>query len=71
MVAEKGGDSVGGVRFKISNDKAKDIELWRNTLKGEKQYWIVTNDYIASGGDGMEIFKKRWSLSTVGKKSEM
>ena len=51
IVAEKGGDSVGGVRFVISNNKAKDVIIEGEKLNPASKYWMVTNDYSANGGD--------------------
>ncbi len=58
-IAAKGGDSLGGVRFKIHNDKAGKILVDGKPLDPDRTYWIVTNDYVASGGDDMEMFAKR------------
>lgn len=58
IIAEKGGDSVGGVRFKISDSKAKNVEVVGKPLNENEYYWLVTNDYVASGGDGLEVFTR-------------
>lgn len=63
FVAQKGGDSVGGARFIISGEKAKDVMVADNKLLPDTKYWLVTNDYIANGGDEMEFFKK--SIETI------
>jgi 2',3'-cyclic-nucleotide 2'-phosphodiesterase (5'-nucleotidase family) len=59
IIAEKGGDSVGGVRFKISENEAKNVEVGQKPLNEKQNYWLVTNDYVAAGGDGLEIFTRR------------
>lgn len=59
FVAEKGGDSVGGVRFKISENNAKHVEISGKPLNEKDNYWLVTNDYVAAGGDGLEVFTRR------------
>jgi 2',3'-cyclic-nucleotide 2'-phosphodiesterase (5'-nucleotidase family) len=59
IIAEKGGDSVGGVRFKISDNKAKHLEVDGKPLNENEFYWLVTNDYVAAGGDGLEVFTRR------------
>ena len=59
IVAEKGGDSVGGVRFKIADSKAQNVEVEGNSLNENENYWLVTNDYVAAGGDGLEVFTRR------------
>ena len=68
IVASRGGDSLGGVRFVISDDKAKDILIDKEKLNSEKKYWLVTNDYSANGGDNLEVFKQRQELIGSGKK---
>jgi len=47
IVAEHGGESVGGVRFVISNGKAKNIMIDGENMISDKNYWLVTNDYSA------------------------
>jgi len=56
-VAAHGGDSLGGVRFTISNDKATKITIGGKTFDPEKSYWLATNDYVAAGGDGLSMFE--------------
>lgn len=68
IVAQKGGDSVGGVRFVISNDKAKNITVDGKNLNPAQKYWLVTNDYVASGGDDLKVFTQRLQLISTGKK---
>jgi 2',3'-cyclic-nucleotide 2'-phosphodiesterase (5'-nucleotidase family) len=65
-IAEKGGDSVGGCRFVIANKKAKDIKINGEPLKNSKFYWLVTNDYVANGGDGLEVFTYRDEIINTG-----
>jgi len=68
IVAGHGGESVSGVRFVISNDKAKNITISDEKIVSERKYWLVTNDYSANGGDGLEVFKQNSALITTGKK---
>lgn len=68
VIAEKGGDSVGGVRFVISNNKAKNIVIGGETLVAREKYWMVTNDYTANGGDGLQILAQHSELIDSGKK---
>jgi 2',3'-cyclic-nucleotide 2'-phosphodiesterase (5'-nucleotidase family) len=68
IVAAKGGDSVGGVRFVISNGKAKNVLIDGKMPDPESKYWMVTNDYSANGGDDLEVFTQRLQLISTGKK---
>ncbi len=67
-IAEKGGDSVGGVRFVIANNKAKNIYVGGVRLNLKGSYWLATNDYVAEGGDGMTVFTQREAMIKSGKK---
>jgi 2',3'-cyclic-nucleotide 2'-phosphodiesterase (5'-nucleotidase family) len=67
-IADKGGDSVGGVRFSISDNRAKDVEVGDEPLRHEKDYWLATNDYVAAGGDGLEVLTQRSDFLTSDKK---
>ena len=68
IVAGKGGDGVGGVKFAISNEKAKNVIIRGEKLVSDKKYWMVTSDYSANGGDGLEVFTHRSELISSGKK---
>ena len=57
-IAAKGGDCVGGARFTISNEKAKNALVSGEPINDEEFYWLVTNDYVANGGDGLDVFKE-------------
>ena len=65
-VAEKGGDSVGGCRFVISEGKAKKVQIGGNPLVDDSFYWMVTNDYVANGGDGLDVFTRRTEIVQSG-----
>lgn len=65
-VAAQGGESVGGARFIISNNTAKHVEIDGKQIDPEKNYWLVTNDYVANGGDGLEILKQNLELVKSG-----
>lgn len=68
VVAQKGGDSVGGVRFVISDEKAKQVKVAGNPLENNKEYWLVTNDYVAAGGDDLGVFTQRLEYINSGEK---
>ncbi len=68
QLAKKGGDCLGGVRFVISNEKAKKITINGIKLDSNKKYWLVTNDYVAEGGDGLEVFTQRLEMIKSEKK---
>ncbi|MCF6357227.1 MAG: 5'-nucleotidase C-terminal domain-containing protein [Draconibacterium sp.] len=68
QIAEKGGISIGGVRFIISNEQAKSVQINGVDIKLNEKYWLVTNDYIAEGGDGLTVFTQRLKMIKSGKK---
>jgi 2',3'-cyclic-nucleotide 2'-phosphodiesterase (5'-nucleotidase family) len=68
IVAGKGGDSVGGVRFIISKGEAKNVVIDGEKLISDKKYWMVTNDYSANGGDDLVVFTQRLELINSRKK---
>ena len=67
-IAAKGGDSIGGARFVISGNKAVNITIGGKPLDTDGTYWLVTNDYIAAGGDEMEVFTQNKALLNTGKR---
>ncbi len=67
-VAQKGGDSVGGVRFFIKEERAVHIQVNNRPLQPDSSYWLVTNDYVAEGGDGLEVFTESQSFMSMGQK---
>lgn len=62
IVAKYGGDSVGGTRFVISNGKAKNVFVDGKKLDTEEKYWMVTNDYVANGGDDLQVLAQHLDL---------
>lgn len=67
-IAEKGGDSLGGVRFTISDEKATNIVINGNAVETDKNFWLVTNDYVAAGGDNLDVLTERSELVKSGNK---
>jgi len=68
IVAKAGGESLGGVRFIISNGRAKNVVIDDEDLIPEKTYWMVTNDYVANGGDDLQILGQHLEFIGSGKK---
>lgn len=58
FVARSGGDAISGARFTIDNGKAVDITINGLPLDFNKDYTVLTSDYMANGGDGGEVFTK-------------
>ena len=60
FLAKSGGDPISGARFKIdkASGKAVDITVNGKPLDMEKDYVVLTSDYMANGGDGGVVFSK-------------
>ncbi|MGD9557222.1 MAG: 5'-nucleotidase C-terminal domain-containing protein [Mangrovibacterium sp.] len=55
-IAYQGGDCVAGIKLGIRQGKLSDLQINGEPLETNKEYWMVTNDYVANGGDDMEMF---------------
>ncbi|HYQ56809.1 MAG TPA: 5'-nucleotidase [Draconibacterium sp.] len=67
-IATGRGGSVGGVKMVIDNDKATNVEVNGKKLDVDKSYWMVTNDYVAGGGDGLDVFQEKLQYINSGVK---
>ena len=67
-IAGHGGGSVGGARMVIANDKANDVKIGGKEIDFNKNYWLVTNDYVAAGGDGLEMLAENERFINSGEK---
>jgi 2',3'-cyclic-nucleotide 2'-phosphodiesterase (5'-nucleotidase family) len=55
-IASRGGEGLSGVKLGIAEGKVKTLLIGGKTVDQESNYWLVTNDYIANGGDQMIMF---------------
>lgn len=59
IVLEKKPHPISGISFTIdSQNKVKNIQVNNQDLILDKTYYVVTNDYLANGGDNMAFLKK-------------
>jgi len=59
FITEKKPHPIAGLTFAISAaKKAKNVKIKNEPLVLDKTYYVVTNDYLAGGGDKMDFFKK-------------
>ena len=56
-IVEKGGIPIGGMQLKIVNNIPTDITINGKPFNENKDYWVVTSDYLANGGDNYTFFK--------------
>ncbi len=62
LISEKKPHPLSRIQFTITKEnQAKDILIQGKPLEISKSYFIVTNDYLANGGDNMIFFKKALS----------
>ena len=58
LVSANGGWPVSGLRFKIKNAKAQDIQFANGKpFETKKVYRLLTSDYLAGGGDMAAMLK--------------
>jgi len=51
-MAKLGGDAISGASFKIENKEATNIKINGKAFDPTLTYIILTNDFLANGGDG-------------------
>ena len=54
-IAARGGEGVAGMIIGIRDNKAETVKIGGNLLSAAESYWLVTNDYVAMGGDQMSM----------------
>lgn len=57
-MARLGGDPISGASFRIEEGKAKEILIKGETLDFDKVYTVLTNDFLANGGDNASVYLK-------------
>lgn len=55
-IAQRGGEGVAGMKIGIKNEQFSTFTVNGKNVQAESMYWLVTNDYIANGGDQMNMF---------------
>ena len=55
-IAARGGEGVAGLILGIRNEKVGTLKIGGIGVNPANSYWLVTNDYIANGGDQMSMF---------------
>lgn len=56
-IVEKGGIPIGGMRLTMRGATPTDIFIKGKPFDETKDYWVVTSDYLANGGDSYNFFK--------------
>jgi 2',3'-cyclic-nucleotide 2'-phosphodiesterase (5'-nucleotidase family) len=67
-IARSGGVPVSGIKMGIQKNEAVNIFVNGNPFDKNKNYKIVTSDYLAEGGDKMFFFKNPINKEIIGLK---
>ena len=54
-IAARGGEGVAGLKLGIRDGKPGTLTVGGKAVDSSAMYWLVTNDYIADGGDQMSM----------------
>jgi len=65
IMAASGGLPISGVRYTISNETATAISFNGVPFNENKTYTLAISDYLANGGDKLELLKKFKQQSTA------
>jgi len=68
FIANSGGQPIAGLTLKIKDKKPVDVQIGGRPFDVTKNYNVVTSDYIAGGGDGLNSFKNPVSAKILGLK---
>jgi 2',3'-cyclic-nucleotide 2'-phosphodiesterase (5'-nucleotidase family) len=55
-IASRGGEGIAGMKLGIRDLKPVNLQVGGAAIDTTASYWLVTNDYIANGGDQMSMF---------------
>lgn len=65
-IAATNGQPISGLKFNIKEKQAENIEINGKLFDVNANYWVVTSDYIASGGDDATGFATPISSKNIG-----
>lgn len=68
FIAATGGQPVAGLKMKIVNKLPEQVTINDKAFDVNKDYMVLTSDYIASGGDNARGFAAPISKNTLGLK---
>lgn len=67
-IAASGGQPVAGIRLKISEGRPQEVLINGQPFNASKAYYVLTSDYIASGGDNSKGFGHPLAKKVLGLK---
>lgn len=63
-IAATGGWPIAGMSFQILDNKASNIKINNTPLQLNSTYTMATSDYLANGGDGLNVLKSIPAIET-------
>ncbi|MBC7494534.1 MAG: 5'-nucleotidase C-terminal domain-containing protein, partial [Flavobacterium sp.] len=57
FISEKKPHPLAGISFEINNNAFQNINIQGKPIDLNKDYYVVTSDYLSNGGDNMLFFK--------------
>ncbi|WP_157273885.1 5'-nucleotidase C-terminal domain-containing protein [Pedobacter sp. BAL39] len=66
FIASTDGQPVAGIRMRIVDGKPADVTIQGKPYDRNKNYRILTSDYLALGGDNVQSFKHPLSTEVLG-----
>ncbi|MBL7915787.1 MAG: 5'-nucleotidase C-terminal domain-containing protein [Bacteroidia bacterium] len=67
-IASKGGVPVSNLQMKISGSTAESVLIDGKPVDYKKEYFVLTSDYLANGGDDMKMFQNPIAIEKTGLK---
>lgn len=64
-IAKSQGDGISGATFTMEGENAENITIGGKPLTDTTEYWVVTSDYLANGGDGYDVFQESEHILTA------
>ncbi len=63
-----GGDGIGGATFSYENNKLSNVKIGNKKFDVNKNYFLVTSDYLANGGDYYQMIVQPIKREAINKK---
>lgn len=67
-ISERGGVPVSNLRMKITGNGYTDVTINNLPFQNDSTYRVLTSDYLANGGDAMNMFADSLRVETTGLK---
>lgn len=64
-ITKSQGDGISGAAFTMAGENAENITVGGKPVTDNTEYWVVTSDYLANGGDGYDVFQESEHILTA------